>query len=223
MGLRQNTLTMRFLWDIATGVLSYQIATPPVFVYGNTARRVDVQLRFNGAPYFLQDTQAIYMAIRSSNSFSDAPLADLSTFVLTSGSESTYTGFIDLFTVQLEEFMAETAQREALYQFTLTTDPDDSQSSEFKGCIVQNYVANTTLADPNPSNNTLDNFVASRAVLYDRVQSLSAPEQQQARENIGLGTGNSPTFTALTLSALPTSAGAPGTLWRSGADVKVSL
>lgn len=74
-----------------------------------------------------------------------------------------------------------------------------------------------------PPNPNADVWLASRAVLYDREQTLTTEQQEQARTNLGLGTGNSPTFTALTLSTLPTSAGAPGTLWRSGADVKVSL
>lgn len=139
---------MRFFWDLPKGSLRYQIAAPPIFTFGNTAREVEVNLTSNGAPLFLEGEWSIYLALRNPGLFTEAPLADLGTFSLRSGQESTYVGDIDLSGEKFEEFMAQSNSRDILVQFTLTTDTDDTQSSETIPAVAQNYTANPALAPP---------------------------------------------------------------------------
>lgn len=139
---------MRFYFDRPLGTLRYQIATPPIFVFGNTSAEVEVNLTSNGAPLFLEGDWEIYFAIRNPSIFSEPPLADLASFSLRSGQESTYVGNIDLSGEAFEEFMAESASQDIIIQFTLTTEETDTVSSQAIPAIAQNYTANPALTPP---------------------------------------------------------------------------
>jgi hypothetical protein len=141
---------MRFFLEIEQGLLTYKIETPPVFVFGNTARRVEVQLSKNGAPYFLDGVWTMYFAIRVPNTFSSAPLAALDAFTLQSGQESVYAGDLNLYTEEMQEAVAESLVRDVVIQFTLTTGDDDSQSSIGIPAVVQNYTGNPLSDAPTP-------------------------------------------------------------------------
>lgn len=146
--LRHNAVTMKFFWDRSLGTLRYQIATPPIFVFGNTAAEVEVNMTSYGAPLFLEGTWEIYFAIRNPSIFSEAPLADLASFSLRSGNESIYVGNIDLSGDTFEEFMAESPSKDIIIQFTLTTGESDTVSSQAIPAIAQNYTANPALTPP---------------------------------------------------------------------------
>lgn len=200
---------MQFSWEKQNGVLSFAIATPPVFVYGNTARQITLNITDNGQPYIASGVWSILMSIRNPQEFSGVPLAEATTF--TAGFPfGVYTASIDLYTTELEAYMSNQAQRGGLLQFTLTL-PDGTTSSMAIPCSIQNYTANPNAGTPTNLPDA-EAWLTARAVRYDIVQTLSAPEQAQARSNIGAGVGGgSVTSVGMTVPSFLSVAGSPVT------------
>lgn len=175
---------MRYTWSVPTALLAYQIATPPVFTYGNTAREIVLELTNDGSPYILEGAINILMAIRNPNDFQGPALAELVTWTRTEVF-GTYRGYLNLFTTEMQAFLANNPKMDALLQFTLTTGLG-TQSSLAIPCVVQNYTANPNSGSPTPLPDPAMQWLRDNAVLYSESQSLDAAQMSVAQFNIGI-------------------------------------
>lgn len=145
----QTQCSMDFTWNKATGILSYRIATPPVFQYANTATPINLTVTEYGAPYLAPGGFTLYFTIRNPQDFEGPPLAQTDAFTA-SHPFGLYVGELSLATEEMQSFVSgNTAQREALVQATLDLG-GDTVSSVAIPCIIQNYSANPDSTPPTP-------------------------------------------------------------------------
>lgn len=170
--------------DLEEGLLSYSIATPPVFVYGNTARSITLGLNRLGTPYILTAPWTILFTLRDPSDFNGEPLAQTSAFTLTNPA-GPYRAKINLFTENLEEFIGNSAQKECLLQVTVI-ETGGSESCNAVPAIIQNYTANPNSGSPTPLPDPALVWLEGLAVLYAQAQSLNTAQQVQAQGNIGI-------------------------------------
>lgn len=176
---------MIFALEIDNGVLSYDIATPPIFVYGNTGRSITLNVNRKGNPLILS-SPSILFTLRDPSDFTGPALAETATFSLMSPT-GPYTASLNLFTVEMESFIGTETSRDALLQVTIIQG-GDSQSSAAIPCIIQNYTANPNSGSPTPLPDPALVWLAEHAVMYSQVQSLTQEEQIRALLNIGIDT-----------------------------------
>jgi hypothetical protein len=138
----QAQCAMDFFWDRETGKLNYKGVTPPVFVFGNTARGLDLQINDDGSPVLLEDGEfTITFSLRNPSIYSEAPLANTDEFEYVSGSSGVYEGVVDLSGTEIAEFMGEASSKDVVIQFTLAEDSNTVSSQPMPALLV-NYTAN---------------------------------------------------------------------------------
>jgi hypothetical protein len=133
---------VRFFFNRATGILNYRGISPPVMVAGNTARGITVTISDDGSPVLLTGDFTVTFSVRNPSIYSEEPLANTDEFAYVPGTVGDYEGVIDLSGEAMDEFMAESAQKDVVIQFTLEQPTGDTVSSIAVPAIMQNYTAN---------------------------------------------------------------------------------
>jgi hypothetical protein len=111
-------------------------------VAGNTARGITITISDDGSPVLLTGDFTVTFSVRNPSIYSEEPLANVDEFTYVPGTAGDYEGVIDLSGEAMDEFMAESAQKDVVIQFTLEQPTGDTVSSIAVPAIMQNYTAN---------------------------------------------------------------------------------
>lgn len=179
--------TLSAKWDITSGEISLS------FAYIKRAERVtfSVSLTSDGAAYTLPANSTLTLTVKPDAQGDADALLIINSFT-ESATSGTYTASAQLSSIELDTYLAinnNTADDEAYKDIALDINYSTSSvmqaKSDTASLILKPDVGSeddgtpSSVADP-------DTYVANRAVLYDRSQSLSAGQKLQAVTNQGL-------------------------------------
>lgn len=127
-----------------------------------------------------------YDALRAGIKPADDPTADALIYSATPAEDDDHYDFewaaID--GADLRTLLGTNKSADVMFEVAWTIDGDVERVAW--SSLIENANLRTTDGPPDPTEDASDTFVAARAVLYDRAQTLATAEKAQALENLGI-------------------------------------